>query len=127
MSGNPRLPVKRASLQESRTWEMMVMNIRILAATAALAATLAAGAASAEPVLAKLQAPVPSSTKTIAGGAVFECLGDMCAARNPVADSASLRGCKDLVRQVGAVSSFGPSSKPLTSDEVTACNSSAKH
>jgi hypothetical protein len=102
------------------------MKLRILAA-AATAMTLAAGAAAAEPVLAKLQAPLSGSSKPVAGGAVFECLGDVCAARTPGSESAGLRGCKDLVRQVGAVSSFGPASKPLSADELATCNTSAKH
>ena len=131
MSGNPKLQVKRLRNQKPHIREVMVMKFRVLAAALASVTvagmTLAAGAASAEPVVAKLQAPVPSSTKAVAGGAVFECLGDMCAARAPASESSGLRGCKDLVRQVGAVASFGPTSKPLSPDEVTACNSSAKH
>jgi hypothetical protein len=105
-----------------------MMKAHILAAMAALATvTVGVGAAAAEPVVAKLQAPVSSSTKKVAGGAVFECLGDVCAARSPASDSAGLRGCKELARQVGAVASFGPASKPLSSEELATCNASAKH
>jgi hypothetical protein len=104
------------------------MRIRLPAAAAAISIlALAHGASAAEPVVAKLQAPVSGSTKWVAGGAVFECLGDVCAARSPSGDSAGLRGCKDLVRQVGPVAAFGPSSKQLSSDELASCNASAKH
>lgn len=100
------------------------MKFRLTAAVVAAAAAFATGAM-AEPVVAKLQAG-KGAAKPVAGGAVFECLGDVCAARAPSADTASLRGCKDLARQMGAVSSFGPASKPLSSEQVTSCNESAR-
>jgi hypothetical protein len=102
------------------------MKLRLTAAVAALAVSAAATAAMAEPVVAKLQAPAPGAVKPVAGGAVFECLGDVCAARAPASDTAGLRGCKDLVRQVGAVSAFGPSSRQLSADQLSECNSSAR-
>lgn len=103
------------------------MKFRTLSASAFVAATwLWAGAAAAEPVVAKLQSPVPAATKTVAGGAVFECLGDVCAARSPGADTATLRGCKDLARQAGSVTTFGSASKPLSTEELATCNASAR-
>jgi len=101
------------------------MKLRLSAAVVAAVAAFATGAM-AEPVVAKLQAPGKGAAKPVAGGAVFECLGDVCAARSPSADTASLRGCKDLVRQMGAVSSFGPASKPLSPEQITSCNESAR-
>jgi hypothetical protein len=102
------------------------MKVRLTAAIAALAVSAVATAAMAEPVIAKLQAPTAGAVKPVAGGAVFECLGDVCAARAPASDTAGLRGCKDLARQVGAVASFGPSSKQLSADQLTECNASAR-
>jgi hypothetical protein len=102
------------------------MKLRLTAALVAIAAGAFATGAMAEPVVAKLQAPGKGAAKPVAGGAVFECLGDVCAARAPSADTASLRGCKDLARQMGAVNSFGPTSKPLSADQVAACNESAR-
>lgn len=103
------------------------MKFQALSAGAVFAAAwLAAGGCAAEPVVAKLQTPVPAATKTVAGGAVFECLGEVCAARNPGADSSTVRGCKDLARQAGSVSTYGAASKPLSPEEVAACNTSAK-
>jgi hypothetical protein len=102
------------------------MKFRLTAVLVAVAAGALATSAMAEPVVAKLQAPGPGAAKPVAGGAVFECLGDVCAARAPSADTASLRGCKDLARQMGAVTTFGPSSKQLSPEQVASCNESAK-
>lgn len=103
------------------------MKFQALSASAFIVGMwLSAGSAAAEPVVAKLQTPVAAASKTVAGGAVFECLGDVCAARNPGSDSATVRGCKDLARQAGTVTSFGPPSKPLSPEELAACATSAK-
>jgi hypothetical protein len=102
------------------------MKLRLTAAFAALAAAALATNAMAEPVVAKLQAPTAGALKPVAGGAVFECLGAVCAARAPASDTAGLRGCKDLVRQVGAVTAFGPTSKQLSDAQLAECNQSAK-
>jgi|SRR6516225_1613574 hypothetical protein len=104
----------------------MNMKLRLTAVLAAVAAGALATSAMAEPVVAKLATPGPGAAKPVAGGAVFECLGDVCAARAPSADTASVRGCKDLARQMGVVNSFGPASKPLAPEQVAACNESAK-
>jgi len=95
-----------------------------LAAAAAILSI--ASAAAAEPVVAKLQTSTAGAVKPVAGGAVFECLGDVCASRAPSADTASVRGCKELARQVGGVNTFGPTSKPLSADQIAACNESAR-
>lgn len=100
------------------------MKLRFTAVVVAVVA-FAAGSAAAEPVVAKLQAG-KGAAKPVAGGAVFECLGDVCAARAPSADTATVRGCKDLARQMGPVASFGPSSKPLSDEQIVSCNLSAK-
>ncbi|HKR87388.1 MAG TPA: hypothetical protein VJS38_04385 [Phenylobacterium sp.] len=102
------------------------MKLRLTAALAAIAAGALATSAMAEPVVAKLAAPGPGAAKPVAGGAVFECLGDVCAARTPSADTASVRGCKELARQMGAVNSFGPASRQLSPEQLGACNESAK-
>lgn len=101
------------------------MKLRFTAAIVA-AAAFVAGAASAEPVVAKLQVPGKGAAKPVAGGAVFECLGDVCAARAPSSDTATVRGCKDLARQMGAVASFGVSGKQLSDEQIASCNASAR-
>src|ERR1700754_665456 len=100
----------------------MNMKFRLSAVLVAIAAGALATSAMAEPVIAKLQAPLPGAAKPVAGGAVFECLGDVCAARAPSADTAGVRGCKDLARQVGAIASFGPSAKNLAPEQLASCN-----
>jgi len=64
------------------------MKHLIPAVAAATAGMLSAAAA--EPVVAKLQAP-QGAMRLVAGRAVFECAGDICAARTPSADTATLR------------------------------------
>jgi hypothetical protein len=95
-------------------------------ALAALATLTLAGRAAAEPVVVKLQSPLSSATKPVAGGTVFECLGDVCAARNPTVDSGTVRACRELARQVGPVASFGLGSKPLAASELSSCNENAR-
>ena len=102
------------------------MKLRLTAVLVAVAAGAIATGAMAEPVVAKLQTPGAGAAKPVAGGAVFECLGDVCASRAPSADTASIRGCKELARQVGGVNTFGPSSKPLSAEQIASCNESAR-
>ncbi|CAN7648731.1 hypothetical protein LJR219_005121 [Phenylobacterium sp. LjRoot219] len=103
------------------------MKFRLSAALTATAAACAlATSAMAEPVIAKLAAAAPGAAKPVAGGAVFECLGAVCAARSPSGETSTLRGCKELARQMGTVNSFGPASRPLSADQLAACNESAK-
>ena len=67
------------------------MKLQLTAAFAALTvAAFANGASAAEPVVAKLAA-AGSAQKPVAGGAVFDCLGDVCAARSPSSDTATVR------------------------------------
>lgn len=101
------------------------MKLKTTLAAAAVLVSIASGAM-AEPVVAKLAASTSGAVKPVAGGAVFECLGDVCASRAPSADTASIRGCKELARQVGGVSNFGLSSKPLTPEQIASCNESAR-
>ena len=101
------------------------MKLQTTLAAAAAIFALAPAALAAEPVVAKLQAN-GGAQRPVAGGAVFECLGDVCASRTPSADTASVRGCKELARQVGAVTAFGPTSKPLSADQLASCNESAR-
>jgi hypothetical protein len=102
------------------------MKLHTTFAAVAAILSLASGAMAAEPVIAKLQISAPGAAKPIAGGAVFECLGDMCASRAPSADTGSIRACKELARQMGGVNTFGAPSRPLSSDELATCNQSAR-
>jgi hypothetical protein len=103
------------------------MKHRVAAAFAALCAVSFASSALAEPVIAKLQTPVASATRPVASDSVYECLGDICAARAGWETAGGMRGCRDLARQVGAVTAFGTGAKQLTADKLTECNQSARH
>lgn len=96
------------------------------AAVLALAAAGVGTGAAAETVIAKLEKPLQTSAKPVAGDALFECLGDVCAAREASDEAAGIRGCRELVRQVGSVTSFGPSSRPLAAEKLADCNHSAR-
>jgi hypothetical protein len=100
------------------------MKLRILAACAALA-TLSAGAAfAAEPVTAKLSAPVAEKVKFIAGGAMFNCEGDACVALAPTSQTFATATCKAIADKVGPVASF-ESRKPLDETRLADCNAKA--
>jgi len=100
------------------------MKLQFLAACAALA-TLSAGAAfAAEPVTAKLSAPVAEKTKFIAGGAMFNCEADTCVAVVPTSQTFATSTCKTIADKVGVVQSFG-GRKALTEDKLAECNAKA--
>jgi hypothetical protein len=101
----------------------MKLHLSFAAAAAILSLS---SAAMAEPVIAKLQASTAGAMKPVAGGAVFECLGDVCASRAPSSDTGSVRACKELARQVGGVNAFGPTSRQLSAAELATCNESAR-
>jgi len=95
-------------------------------AVAAVACLFASNASAAEPVTAKLQTAITQSKKVVAGGAVFACSGDTCTAATPASDTTSRAACRQLVRAVGPVSTFGSETKPLSAEQLETCNGSAK-
>jgi hypothetical protein len=103
----------------------MKINFPALAA-AAIVGAFASSAVAAPAVVAKLQAPLEARKKPVAGDAVFVCEGDTCTAANPSGATASVSGCRQLVRLVGQVSSFGAAGKEFDADKLGRCNSAAK-
>lgn len=103
------------------------MKLQVLAvASAAFVAMAAAGAAlAAEPVVAKLQAPVAAKTRAIAGGAIFMCEADACQAAAPTPRTLTAASCKELAKSVGAVASYGDSRKQLDEEKLGKCNAGA--
>jgi hypothetical protein len=100
------------------------MKLRILAACAALA-TLSAGAAlAAEPVTAKLAAPVAEKVKFIAGGAMFNCEGDTCVATAATSQTFATATCKTIADKVGVVAAF-EGRRALDADRLADCNAKA--
>jgi hypothetical protein len=102
------------------------LKLRILAACAALTTlTLTAGQAlAAEPVTAKLAAPIAEKTKLIAGGAIFQCEADTCVALAPSAQTFAVATCRTLASKLGPVQSFS-GRKALEGDRLAACNEKA--
>jgi cytochrome c556 len=102
----------------------MKINFTALAAVALLS-VFASEAMAADAVTAKLQAPVEGRKKPVAGDAVFVCEADSCTASSPSGATASVSSCRQLVRSVGAVASFGTDDKPFDADKLGRCNSAA--
>lgn len=102
----------------------MKINFTALVA-AAMVSAIAAPAFAAPAVVAKLQAPLEARKKPVAGDAVFVCEADTCTAANPSGATASVSGCRQLVRLVGQVASYGPAGKEFDADKLGRCNSAA--
>ncbi|CAN7469822.1 hypothetical protein LJR219_003151 [Phenylobacterium sp. LjRoot219] len=101
----------------------MKTRLSTLAAAAVLAAF--ATSAAAAPVVAKLQAPVAKRQKPIAGEAAFVCEADTCTAATPASGTNTVPGCRQLVRVVGPVSSYGVEGQALDADKLARCNAAA--
>lgn len=103
------------------------MKLHLIAATAAVLLSAAASSAGAASIVtAKLEAPLAMSVRPIAGSAVFVCAADTCTAVATNSDTGSRTACRQLVRVVGPVSAFGSEAKPLSSEQLAACNTAAK-
>jgi hypothetical protein len=94
------------------------------AACAAIATLSAAPAFAADPIVAKLSAPISTPTKFIAGGAMFVCEGDACTAQATTTQTFALSTCKTIAGKVGPVSSFG-GFKSLDEARLGDCNAVA--
>lgn len=98
----------------------------IAAAAAVLLSAVASSAGAASIVTAKLETPLTMAKKPIAGSAVFSCAADICTAVSTNSDTGSRTACRQLVRVVGPVSAFGSEDKPLSTEQLAACNVAAK-
>lgn len=100
------------------------MKLQILAACAALVSLSAGSAFAEDAVTAKLAAPVAEKVKFIAGGAMFNCDGDVCIANAATSQTFATSTCKQIANKVGPVASFA-GRKPLDSDKLADCNAKA--
>ncbi|MBU6373463.1 MAG: hypothetical protein KJS97_12120 [Alphaproteobacteria bacterium] len=98
------------------------MNLKLVFAAAAGLAFLSAPAYADG--LAKLAAPVSKPVKVIADSAVFVCQGDTCT--GTLTKPATVRGCKAIAKEAGAVVSYAKEDKALTADELAKCNASTQ-
>ena len=95
----------------------------LFAATAALVSiSFAAPALADEVVVAKLQSPVASATKFIAGGAMFSCEADTCLTETPSSESFTTNACKTIAKKAGLLTSFGNVRTTFAADKLAACN-----
>jgi hypothetical protein len=72
---------------------------------------------------AKLVQPVAESTQVIAAQTLWRCEGDTC--RAVVRHDATVRACRQLVRETGAVAAYGPEGDALSGEELERCNAYA--
>jgi hypothetical protein len=101
------------------------MKLRSLAAACAALVSLSATAAfAAEPVTAKLQAPVATPVKFIAGGAIFACDGDTCVAGSATSQTFATATCKAVAAKVGPIATF-EGRKSLDQSRLAECNAAA--
>jgi len=101
------------------------MKLLTLAAACAAVVTLSAAPAFAgETVVAKLQQPVAEKTKFIAGGAIFVCESDACAATAPTSQTFATDTCKTIAGKLGPVAAF-TGAKPMDDKRLAACNAVA--
>ena len=88
-------------------------------------ALAASSAALADESVGSLTLKTASDAKVIVDGAVWKCLGEMCAATN-VKSQPPLRVCQRVVAQLGQATAFTFRGKSLSEAELAECNASAK-
>jgi hypothetical protein len=98
-----------------------MLKTYLFAAALTLAVTTAAHAEGSF-ATASLATPVAKTTQVIAGGAVWTCEGDACRAPATSDRTLSVSSCKQLVREVGPVKTYGVDKHALSTDELTRCD-----
>lgn len=102
------------------------MKLFALAAACAAVVTLSAAPAFAgDPVTAKLQTPVATKTKFIAGGAMFVCEADACTALATTSTTLGSAACKTIAGKVGPIAAFSGGLKSFDDARLGDCNSVA--
>src|SRR5262245_5563297 len=97
------------------------MRLRIFTVAALAAAAVASQAAAIETISAKLEAPLAAAKRPVAGGEVWACSGDTCTAQRG-ARVMTVMGCRELAREVGAVSTYGNDKKSFSAEQLASCN-----
>jgi len=100
------------------------MNLKLVFAAAAGFAFMSGSAFAGEVAVAKLAAPVAKQVKVIADSAVFVCAADSCTAVSY--KTPTLRGCKAIAKEAGAVVSYTVDDKALSADDLAKCNAAAQ-
>ena len=103
---------------------MKAVSSILVAAALSLGLAGVAHARNTEVFTVKLETPVAEQTRVIASNAIWSCEGDTCIARPT--HSASVRECRQFVRQSGArVTAYGHTGRELSADELARCNGDA--
>lgn len=101
------------------------MKLRMLTAVAVLSLSFAGAAFADGKVSASLATPVAARTKVVAAGALFVCEGSTCVASSAQARTVTVSGCKELVKAVGAVTTFTNGKRAIEGDDLATCNAVA--
>lgn len=97
----------------------------VFAAVFALAAIGTAAARPAEQTfVAKIEQPFTERTRVIAQGSVWHCESDTCTA--VVSHAATSRACRQLAREVGRITEYGPAEAKLPAEALATCNTGAR-
>jgi len=85
-----------------------------------------AGAAEARDAsfTARLASPVTERIEFIAQNALWTCEGEEC--RAVVNHGVSVRACRQLAREAGAIAAYGDSEVQLTEEELARCNTAVR-
>ena len=101
----------------------MFMKLAALSFSLGLVAAPALGQSAASSL--NLADPGRAPASTIIDGAAWRCSGGACVASGGASQPAD-RACRRVVAQIGAVSTFSWQGRQLNSDQVAACNASAR-
>jgi hypothetical protein len=71
---------------------------------------------------ATLVQPLSAHKMVVANGNLWRCDGANCALTSDPKEPNSPRSCRELQRQVGALSAYGSKDKPFDGDKLAKCN-----
>jgi tRNA C32,U32 (ribose-2'-O)-methylase TrmJ len=86
-----------------------------------LAAGLSSPAFARDQILtARLAQPLASPSRVIAQNTIWSCEGDSC--RAVARHAATVRACRQFVREAGPVLAYGPEQAGLSAEDIALCN-----
>ena len=100
----------------------MKLQTLFAASAALISISFAAPALADETVVAKLQSPVATATKFIAGGAMFVCEADACTTETPASETFTTGACKAIAKKAGVLTSFSNVRTSFAADKLAICN-----
>jgi hypothetical protein len=79
-------------------------------------------AAAAAPYTATLAKPLSSTMEVIVNSTIFRCEGTACATTSRTDGMWSVRACRKLMKQAGAITAYGTEGKSFDADQLKSCN-----